>query len=74
MSEPSPFAIDEDLCAGHGRCYALAPGVFEADEMGRGHVRKDATAADLPGDPETIVSECPEGAITAIDPTEESAA
>ena len=27
--------IDAEMCTGHGRCYALAPEVFEPDEDGR---------------------------------------
>ena len=26
--------VDPDLCVGHGRCYALAPEVFEPDDFG----------------------------------------
>ena len=26
--------VDEDLCTGHGRCYALAPEVFAPDDRG----------------------------------------
>jgi ferredoxin len=26
--------VDETLCAGHGRCYTLAPEVYSADEDG----------------------------------------
>ena len=26
--------IDRDRCAGHGRCYVLAPDVFEPDDEG----------------------------------------
>ena len=30
--------IDENLCSGHGRCYTLAPDLFEDDERGFGQV------------------------------------
>jgi ferredoxin len=26
--------LDEDACVGHGRCYAIAPDVFDADDQG----------------------------------------
>ena len=26
--------IDPELCTGHGRCYALAPELFDADDQG----------------------------------------
>jgi ferredoxin len=65
MSEPS-FSIDEDICAGHGRCYMLWPNLFEADDMGRGVVLTDIDPAAVPDDRQEIVSACPEGAITAL--------
>ena len=27
-------SVDAELCTGHGRCYTLAPDVFDADEVG----------------------------------------
>lgn len=30
--------IDTDRCSGHGRCYALAPQVFEPDDEGYGRL------------------------------------
>lgn len=30
--------IERDRCTGHGRCYALAPDLFEADADGYGTV------------------------------------
>ena len=29
----SRVTVDADRCTGHGRCYTLAPDVFDADEM-----------------------------------------
>jgi ferredoxin len=26
-------SVDADRCTGHGRCYTLAPDVFDADEV-----------------------------------------
>jgi ferredoxin len=26
--------LDESACVGHGRCYAIAPDVFDADDQG----------------------------------------
>ena len=28
--------VDPDLCQGHGRCYAIAPELFEPDDLGNG--------------------------------------
>ena len=56
--------VDEAACVGHGRCYVLAPEVFEADD--RGHCL--VPVAEIP--PEMEAGErvgeenCPERAIT----------
>jgi ferredoxin len=56
--------LDADRCVGHGRCYTLAPEVFDADEVGHSIVR----AADVSGELEAQAADaernCPEGAIT----------
>src|SRR3546814_10183679 len=36
--------IDGDRCSGHGRCYSLAPDVFDCDDEGYGRV----LLADVP--------------------------
>jgi ferredoxin len=28
--------VDQEICQGHGRCYSLAPELFEPDEIGNG--------------------------------------
>jgi len=57
--------LDADRCQGHGRCYATAPHVFEADDIGDGHVIGDGT---VPPEQERAarlaVANCPEQAIT----------
>ncbi|MBS4730192.1 ferredoxin [Mycobacterium sp. SM1] len=56
--------VHPDLCVGHGRCYTLAPGVFDADECGRSIVRVGNVSGEL--EEQAIVAEqnCPESAIT----------
>lgn len=60
--------IDPDLCAGHGRCYAVAPDVFDADDRGHGTV---VTEGELTNDQRTAaelaVANCPERAILLED-------
>jgi ferredoxin len=55
--------IDREICAGHGRCYSLAPEIFEADAEGFGVVK----IATVPGSQralaERVVQLCPELAI-----------
>ena len=71
--------IDADLCTGHGRCYALAPELFDCDDDGHGEVREEHRGSD--GGPyrsgvlddatiagaTTAVNNCPEAAITLVD-------
>ena len=60
--------VNEQLCSGHGRCYSMAPSVYEADDEGyplqRGHDVDVAPAEEqnaLLG-----VANCPEGAIIVL--------
>ena len=56
--------VDRDLCQGHGRCYVLAPTVFESDDDGYGTERAGDVA---PQDHEAArkgAGNCPEDAIT----------
>lgn len=57
-------AVDPDRCVGHGRCYSLAPDVFDADDYGRAIVRIDEVSGEL--DEQAVLAEqnCPERAIT----------
>ena len=57
--------IDEDVCTGHGRCYALAPEVFTArDEDGFGVVLGDGSVPpELEARASLAAANCPEAAI-----------
>ncbi len=56
--------IDSTACQGHGRCYAMAPEVYTADDEGCGNVLTTEIAADLVGQAEVGALNCPESAIT----------
>ena len=56
--------VDADRCTGHGRCYTLAPDVFDADEVGHSIVLAEDLSADLEAQAVTAEQNCPEGAIT----------
>jgi ferredoxin len=61
------IVLDESACTGHGRCYALAPDVFDADDQGHcvikvGHVPEDQQASAR-----VAVANCPEAALTIDD-------
>ncbi|SPM32054.1 ferredoxin [Mycobacterium terramassiliense] len=57
-------SVDPDRCTGHGRCYTLAPEVFDADEVGHCVVLVQDVSGDL--EPQAVAGEqnCPEQAIT----------
>ena len=69
--------LDRDKCEGHGRCYSLAPELFESDDEGYGVVRGESTgspasaAAEVPAQlarsAALAVANCPEYAIEIID-------
>jgi ferredoxin len=57
-------SVDSDLCTGHGRCYTLAPDVFDADDLGHSIVIVDEVSGELEEHAATGVQNCPESAIT----------
>jgi len=59
--------IDTDLCTGHGRCYSLAPEVFEPDDLGHGRVILEDVPEQLRQRAELGVKNCPEQAISIIE-------
>ena len=59
--------IDTERCNGHGRCYSLAPSVFESDDDGRGLVIVDDVDGESLAAARIAASNCPEAAITLRD-------
>jgi ferredoxin len=59
-------SVSPDRCAGHGRCYTVAPAVFTADDEGyceqRG--RPFAVAPDLEAEARNGAEACPQSAIS----------
>ena len=56
--------IERELCQGHNRCCALAPELFESDELGNGRVKGDgAVPAGLEAKARLAMKNCPEFAI-----------
>jgi ferredoxin len=60
----SRVSVDPDRCTGHGRCYTLAPDVFDADEVGHSIVLVEEVSDDLEAQATTGAENCPEQAIT----------
>jgi ferredoxin len=56
--------VDADRCTGHGRCYSLAPDVFDADEVGHCVVLVEDVSGELESQAKTGEQNCPEEAIT----------
>jgi ferredoxin len=56
--------VDADRCTGHGRCYTLAPDVFDADEVGHSIVRLEEVSGALEAQAGDAQRNCPESAIT----------
>lgn len=57
-------SIHPDRCQGHGRCYDLAPLVFQEDDEGYGQVVGDGTVpAERLEQARLAVANCPENAI-----------
>ena len=59
-----PINIDDAKCQGHGRCYAMAPEVFDADDEGRGVVIVADPGEALVEQAELGIANCPESAIS----------
>jgi ferredoxin len=57
------LVIDPSACAGHGRCYAEAPQVAEADDEGRGVAVHDVLPSELLDEAKIAAESCPEYAI-----------
>ncbi len=56
--------IDLDACTGHGRCYSLAPELFDADEFGHAVLKQDDVPAEQADQARLAAGNCPERAIT----------
>jgi ferredoxin len=57
--------VDGDKCQGHNRCYALAPELFDVDDLGYAHELHDGlVTAGLEDKARAAVANCPEFAIT----------
>ena len=58
--------LDRAKCVGHGRCYVLAPEVFEDDERGHCVVRTEKVPKELEDQARRGEQNCPEGAIALL--------
>ena len=59
------IVFDRDKCQGHGRCYALAPDLFDADDEGYAVVLvPGALTDDQVAQAQLAADNCPEYAIS----------
>jgi ferredoxin len=61
--------LDSEKCQGHGRCYSLAPSLFESDDEGYsvligGENNERDVPPELEREARLAVDNCPEFAIT----------
>ena len=57
--------VDADKCQGHNRCYAIAPELFDVDDLGQAHELNDgAVPSELEDKARMAVANCPEYAIS----------
>ena len=61
------IVLDEAACTGHGRCYALAPEVFDADDQGHCVIKVDDVPDAQEASARVAVANCPEAALTIED-------
>lgn len=59
--------LDVDRCQGHGRCYVLAPDLFDADDYGHCVLLVDEVPEDRLDHAHSGVENCPEQALTLVD-------
>jgi ferredoxin len=56
--------VDVARCVGHGRCYTLAPDVFDADDVGHSVVRAAEVSGHLEAQAVDAAQNCPEDAVS----------
>ncbi len=58
-------SIDDERCEGHGRCYAIAPEVFQPDDIGNAVVVEDGNIAPEHEEKARLaMANCPERAVS----------
>jgi ferredoxin len=61
------IVLDSERCQGHGRCYVLAPDLFDADDYGHCVLLVDEVPAGRLDDARSGVENCPEQALALED-------
>ena len=61
------IVVDPEACTGHGRCWALAAEVYDADDDGYCATREREVPPELEAAARRGAAACPERAITVLD-------
>lgn len=63
------ISVDDTRCSGHGRCYALAPELFDCDDEGFNSARGSTVEVNTEqyGSAMLAVETCPEQALVVTD-------
>lgn len=61
------IAVDRGACTGHGRCYSLAPGVYDADGDGYCVIPAETVPPGQEDLARKGAENCPEDAISVFD-------
>ena len=60
--------VNVEKCQGHGRCFALAPDLFDVDDFGLSSVIGDGTvSSDLESAVRLAAANCPEYAVEIVE-------
>lgn len=61
--------VDTGKCQGHARCSAVAPQVYELDDLGYVQPMEHQVAAGMAAAARAGAAACPERALTVVEPT-----
>ena len=62
------ICVDSHKCEGHNRCYSLAPGLFEVDDLGYATAANDGVVPEGQEDKARLaIDNCPEFAIEIVE-------
>ncbi|WP_417515076.1 ferredoxin [Minwuia sp.] len=60
--------VNPDKCQGHNRCYAVAPDLFEVDDVGNASAANGGVVPDdMKDDAKLAIDNCPEFAIEIVE-------
>jgi ferredoxin len=61
------IVLDAERCTGHGRCYSLAPELFDSDDEGHSVVLTPEVPAGLEAQARLAAENCPETCISLVE-------